>query len=68
MRSCILPRLILKGHDRDFSGGPVVKTVLQRLEVRFQSLVGEQRSHMPCGVAKKSYKEDMRGASLVAQW
>ena len=46
----------------------MVKTVLQRLEVRFQSLVGEQRSHMPCGMAKKNHKEDMRGAFLVAQW
>ena len=38
----------------DFPGGPVVKTPLQRVQV--QSLIGELRSCMLCGVAKKKKK------------
>ena len=41
-------------HFRDFPAGPVVKTP-QGVQVR--SLVGELRSHMPRGVAKKKKKK-----------
>ena len=43
---------------RDFPGGPVVKTPsFQCREHVFPSLVGELRSHMMLGVAKKKKKE-----------
>ena len=42
---------------RDFPGGPVVKTPsFQCREHVFPSLVGELRSHMMLGVAKKKEK------------
>ena len=37
----------------DFPGGPVVKTLLSMQRTWVQSLVGELRSHMQCGAAKK---------------
>ena len=41
--------------DRDFPGGPMVRqdSSLPLQGVRVQSLVGELRSHVPQGVAKK---------------
>ena len=48
--------------NRDFSGGPVVKTPMQR--VRVQSLVGELRSHMPCCMAKKKNKHIKRNLKI----
>ena len=39
--------------QRDFPGTPVVGTLLPLQGVWVQSLVGELRSHMLCGVAKK---------------
>ena len=38
---------------RDFAGGPVVRTPLPPQGVWVQSLVGELKSPMLCGVAKK---------------
>ena len=46
-----IPSEAMKGN---FSGGPVVKTLcFQCRAVWVQTLVGELRSHMPCGMAKK---------------
>ena len=41
-------------YREDFPGVPVVKTELPLQGARVRSLVGELRSHMPQGVAKKS--------------
>ena len=41
-------------HLRDFPGSPVIKTALPLQGTRVQSLVGELRSHMPHGMAKKT--------------
>ena len=54
-----IPALMLsyfRGRDielRDFSAGPVVKTLLPVQGAWVRSLVEELRSHMLCGVAKK---------------
>ena len=37
----------VKSQERDFPGGPVVKTWPSNAGARVQSLVGELRSHMP---------------------
>ena len=37
---------------KDFSGGLVVETLLPMQRTQVQSVVGEQRSHMPCSTAK----------------
>ena len=43
-----------KNEKRDFPGGPVVRlSELPMQGAHVQSLVGELRSHMPNGVAKK---------------
>ena len=41
----------------DFPGGPVVKTMLPMQGVQFRSLVGELRSHLLYGAAKKDKKK-----------
>ena len=41
----------------DFPGGPVVKTMLPMQGVQFRSLVGELRSHLLYGAAKKEKKK-----------
>ena len=38
---------------RDFPGSPVVNAALPHPGIRVQSLVGEQRSHVPHYTAKK---------------
>ena len=38
---------------RDFPGGALVKTMHSRAGVQVQSLIGELRSHMLCGVSKR---------------
>ena len=38
---------------RDFPGGPVAKNVLPLQGAQVRSLVGEPRSHIPVGAAKK---------------
>ena len=47
--------MVIRVKERDFCGGLVVKTVLPLQGARIPSLVpvGELRSHMPHGVAKK---------------
>ena len=40
----------------DFPGSPVVKTAIPLQGIRVWSLVGELRSHMPRGLAKKQKK------------
>ena len=42
-----------KGGAWDFLGGPVVKTLCPLQGTGVPSLVSEQRSHMPHGVAKR---------------
>ena len=42
----------------DFPGGPMVKTLLSMQRTWVQSLVGELRSHMQCGAAKKKKKKN----------
>ena len=51
--------MVIRVKERDFCGGLVVKTVLPLQGARIPSLVpvGELRSHMPHGVAKKRKKE-----------
>ena len=45
---------LVKHQMRDFPSGSVVKTPKLPMQgPQVQSLVGEVRSHMPCGVAKK---------------
>ena len=45
---------LVKHQMRDFPSGSVVKTPKLPMQgAQVQSLVGEVRSHMPCGVAKK---------------
>ena len=38
---------------RDFPGDPLVKTMHSSAGVQVQSLIGELRSHMLCGVSKR---------------
>ena len=40
---------------KDFSGGPVVKTMLPLQGEQVQSLAGKLRSHMLRGAAKKKF-------------
>ena len=42
---------------RDFPGGPVAKNVLPLQGAQVRSLVGEPRSHIPVGAAKKKKKD-----------
>ena len=44
----------------DFSGSPVVKTMLPQQRVQVRSLIGELRSHMPHSQKKKSKINKMR--------
>ena len=37
----------------DIPGGPVLKTLFPMQRVKVQSLVGELRSHMLCGMVKR---------------
>ena len=46
-----------KVEDEGFPGSPVVKTTLALQRLQVQSLVGEPRSHMPGGTAKKKKNE-----------
>ena len=39
--------------NREFPGGPMVRTQWLSLQARVQSLVGELRSHKPLGQKKK---------------
>ena len=48
---------LLKELLGDFPGSPVVKTPRFHCRVRVHSLVGELRSRMPCGTAKKKKKK-----------
>ena len=45
--------LLKKKKKKDFSGGLVVETLLPMQRAWVQSVVGEQRSHMPCIVQPK---------------
>ena len=43
--------------NREFPGGPMVRTQWLSLQARVQSLVGELRSHKPLGQKKKKERE-----------
>ena len=43
--------------NREFPGGPMVKTQWLSLQASVQSLVGELRSHKPLGKKKKKERE-----------
>ena len=49
----VLWNSFLKTEFLDFPGGPVVKTELPTQRVRVRSPVGELRSHVPPGEARK---------------
>ena len=49
----------------DFSGGPVVKTALLLQGAQVPSLVGELRSRMLCGMAKKKKKVCLKNLASI---
>ena len=58
---------LVKYQMRDFPSGSVVKTPKLPMQgAQAQSLVGEVRSHMPCGMAKK--KNPRTPNELCRKW